>query len=159
MSVRKFYPKNALTEAVASAPPRDAGASIAQAQGNVATLAAECAARVNQLVDGMLASFASDRHRSLRLMEIYAASSKLCGLGVAANLPGVDAAAGELCAIIDLFEERGVVNEDAVRLLLGAIDQFRSRRLNREECDLLVGSFVRSRRQFSSTTPSAVKPN
>lgn len=153
------YAKNRLGEALVNATPVMAHTAIASAESMLAAIENECLAQLDTLLAEFISEPSSDPGmRAGQIHDAYDTARRMIGVGTAARLPALDAAAKSLCDVADGLAVRGQTDWAPVRVHVDTMRLLRQPNLPEPAINQLLAGLESVRSRFSVKPPTEKRP-
>lgn len=160
-SLRRYFPSNQLSIALAKAPPRTVRECLNQANENLRHISAACLAHLDtglDLLEATMAEWPGSADPDY-LQGLYQQSLRLIGTGTVAGLPEIDRAARSLCDVLDGLITRGLWEKGPVEVHIASLRLLRSPQSLGAGVDAILEGLHHVRKRFGvEPPPTSTKP-
>jgi glutamine synthetase adenylyltransferase len=157
MSVVRFSnPSNTLRKALQTARPAMAQQAIERANANLSKLKDECEAYIDSLLLQLVETAKTPTENEMeRLAAIYQVAIRFIGVASLAGLTELENAARSLCDVADGLLERGIYEEEPIRVHVESMRLLRHAVQLGAERNALIAGLRKVRARFAPPVPGS----
>ena len=155
MSVRYIRPPNPLAAKLLAATPLSTEMALKRAQSNLASIADECLAEIDQNLAGVERLFGMwpEAPDAAYMTLLYEQGLRIYGVASVAGLPRLDEATYSFCDVVDGQIATSAWNRDPVGVHVGAMRLLRSRDMPAQDAKAILDGLAHVRKRFAPPKP------